>query len=263
MQELLILRANGIQRQPVNDQVPRRHSVTIFDSTLQPNRFGYIVPMICEKTSTQQHSDVLAERSGQTEKLVLVGQTVGSEEDRRRQKDKRVVLHKLWYQKNKEKLNKIRKYWPSYNWNKTHPERMRAIRKRWREKNREKLKQYHYNNREKELEQSRLWKKNNPERCRQLWYRHKAIRRNAPVGNDFLILQWRSRWINRKYSVCYWCRTKVLTNQCEPDHIVPLAKGGAHSVENLCISCRKCNRGKNAKMPAVWNQQLPQPTLEI
>ena len=31
------------------------------------------------------------------------------------------------------------------------------------------------------------------------------------------------------------------------DHVVPVAKGGSHDMENLVVSCKRCNREKGSK----------------
>ncbi len=36
------------------------------------------------------------------------------------------------------------------------------------------------------------------------------------------------------------------------DHVMPLALGGEHSVENLLPLCGTCNTSKGAKHPAAW-----------
>jgi len=48
---------------------------------------------------------------------------------------------------------------------------------------------------------------------------------------------------------CYWCKRRTAPATRHVDHIIPLAKGGAHVVGNLCVSCRRCNTRKQAKLP--------------
>lgn len=38
----------------------------------------------------------------------------------------------------------------------------------------------------------------------------------------------------------------------ELDHLVPLARGGPHSIDNLVPSCRSCNRRKQRRLPHEW-----------
>jgi 5-methylcytosine-specific restriction endonuclease McrA len=43
-------------------------------------------------------------------------------------------------------------------------------------------------------------------------------------------------------------RGKFVDNAPELDHIVPLSKGGNHVIENVTLSCRKCNLKKGNKL---------------
>ncbi|MFD9903142.1 HNH endonuclease [Streptomyces sp. NPDC059063] len=36
------------------------------------------------------------------------------------------------------------------------------------------------------------------------------------------------------------------------DHFIPIAKGGAHCIENLVPACAPCNLSKSDKLPWVW-----------
>lgn len=59
------------------------------------------------------------------------------------------------------------------------------------------------------------------------------------------------------YIPCHWCgkATKPGRRRRHIDHIIPLAKGGADAVENLCVSCQRCNCSKGAKMPEDFTGQ--------
>lgn len=51
--------------------------------------------------------------------------------------------------------------------------------------------------------------------------------------------------VRRDGQVCAQCRTVVADDQIEFDHIIPVARGGPTTVENLRILCRACNRRKS------------------
>jgi 5-methylcytosine-specific restriction endonuclease McrA len=38
------------------------------------------------------------------------------------------------------------------------------------------------------------------------------------------------------------------------DHVVPLARGGGHSIDNVVPACRPCNRSKGGKLVADWRE---------
>lgn len=48
---------------------------------------------------------------------------------------------------------------------------------------------------------------------------------------------------------CYWCGELLKNKKVHIDHYVPLSKGGRHIIENLVVSCPKCNLSKGAKDP--------------
>ena len=45
-------------------------------------------------------------------------------------------------------------------------------------------------------------------------------------------------------------------NSAETDHIIPHAKGGADTADNLRVICRSCNSARNRKQTVPINQDL-------
>ena len=49
--------------------------------------------------------------------------------------------------------------------------------------------------------------------------------------------------------VCQYCRTKFRTEELTFDHVVPIAKGGRKTWENIVTACWRCNNRKSGRTP--------------
>lgn len=105
--------------------------------------------------------------------------------------------------------------------------------------------------------------RNHPDAVRIRKARQRAVKRKATVGDSASIAAWQKKWRSRSTVACHWCRKRVKTVDVHVDHIVPLSKGGAHAVENLCVSCARCNLKKHDTLPDAWNSKLGQPLLFV
>lgn len=54
----------------------------------------------------------------------------------------------------------------------------------------------------------------------------------------------------RDGEVCQYCDATI--GPFHLDHVMPWSRGGAHSVENLVVSCATCNWSKGTKTLAEW-----------
>jgi 5-methylcytosine-specific restriction endonuclease McrA len=73
--------------------------------------------------------------------------------------------------------------------------------------------------------------------------RHEALKRTQQVEPvDYAAV------LARDGYVCHICRQDVPPDDVEFDHVMPLSKGGAHSMENVKVSHRRCNRRKHARL---------------
>lgn len=101
-------------------------------------------------------------------------------------------------------------------------------------------------------------------KCRQNWERNhpekykahnkasntarKARMRGAKIGCkrvNALISEWR---LEPDFE-CSYCNHRFQTTVLHIDHIIPISKGGTHSVDNICRSCPSCNMSKGSKLP--------------
>ena len=68
----------------------------------------------------------------------------------------------------------------------------------------------------------------------------------------------KSRWWQQKTAPgrCYYCAKKVAFRGLSMDHLVPLARGGRSTKNNLVPACKNCNNKKKSMMPLEWEEYL-------
>lgn len=146
------------------------------------------------------------------------------------------------YKENKEKINNWSKEW--YQRNK---ESVIIAKRQYRKDNSEKItakrKEFYYSNRELVLSRCSNWAKNNPEKARQKVMRREAIKRKATVG----IVSY-NEILKRDGYVCHICNGVVSKGDVHFDHVIPLSRGGQHSMDNIKVSHAHCNLVKNNKL---------------
>lgn len=59
------------------------------------------------------------------------------------------------------------------------------------------------------------------------------------------------KWMDNG-KVCHYCRAPFALADIEPDHVVPLSKGGSDSIVNVVPSCHGCNCDKRDLMLNDW-----------
>ena len=102
-------------------------------------------------------------------------------------------------------------------------------------------------NREERLAACREWVRRNPEKRRAIaaaWGRRWKPSRARKGKVDF------SAIIERDGMVCHLCRETIDPGALHFDHVVPLARGGAHHADNIKPSHALCNLRKGSKLIA-------------
>ena len=159
-----------------------------------------------------------------------------AEETKRQRKAKQ---DRRWRDANKEHVAKTVKAYQQ-----SHKSQVNATNKQWQLRNRkEHLKSHRKAQRDYYSKHREYYRTKAKER--------RALRRKAVV-NLAGILNFMERVKEKSLSICYYCEGKVHSDKIHFDHIVPLSKGGAHSVENLCVSCADCNQSKYDKPIQAW-----------
>ncbi len=166
-------------------------------------------------------------------------------------KNRKVLLtkSKKYAKAHKDEIRKYQKDYALKNKKKVH-----LIKKRWFEKNRQRQKQQH-----------QKWMARHPERYRAsahaAWHKRRARLIDSTVNPRsiqlFILGVRKSKLVN-----CYYCQELTPGRSAHIDHVIPLSKGGPHSVENLCATCPKCNLSKHDSLIQDW-MRLGQQVLAL
>ena len=185
----------------------------------------------------------------------------------REQNNKRAEYKHNWhvadYKKNKDSINKQGKEYRD-----KHKEEINSKRRMWREEHKEEYKEQRKLNREKHKEEynkaQRLYCMNHIDQIRETrrknsanhleqhradQHKRRALKLSCPGGG------WspkEERALMEDYGYrCAYCGKSATTI----DHVVPLAKHGANSIDNAVPCCSTCNSSKGAKTLIVWMWQ--------
>ena len=68
----------------------------------------------------------------------------------------------------------------------------------------------------------------------------------------------KTRWWQQKTAsgLCHYCGIKTAHKNLTMDHLVPLARGGRSTKNNLVPSCKDCNNKKKNMLPLEWEEYL-------
>ena len=116
--------------------------------------------------------------------------------------------------------------------------------------------QYYAANQEKCKATCARWREANPGWWRASVANYRARKQNAP-GRGVTPAQ-HQEVLESTGGLCAYCGKK---RRLTVDHIVPLAEGGAHDVDNLAPACLSCNSSKSAKPLDEWHRARDLPLL--
>jgi hypothetical protein len=89
----------------------------------------------------------------------------------------------------------------------------------------------------------RRWAKDNHSKVVELTARRRARIRRATIGSVSYEAIYR-----RDKSICHICKNPVPRSRLHFDHVIPLAKGGTHTMGNIAVSHAVCNLKKGARL---------------
>ena len=162
---------------------------------------------------------------------------------RERTKEQRRTYQQSFYYGNLERERTRSKDWRDKN-----PNKVKKYNKEYRETNPDKIKQlttdYRKNNLEKVKKVKSDWRKNNPEAVQ----KHRMTRRARKAQNGVYKV-FNKELDKLMQASCVSCGS---TDQITIDHIIPVSKGGQHSIGNLQSLCKSCNSSKGTKTMSEW-----------
>jgi 5-methylcytosine-specific restriction endonuclease McrA len=128
----------------------------------------------------------------------------------------------------------------------------KKYKKEFRLNNRDSIREYDKKYRLKNLDRIRKRARKNrlahPERNRN----DVGIRRSRKLSNGVFKIS--SKELKNLYSSpCFYCGS---TDSIQADHVIPVVKGGVHSIGNLVPACAKCNLSKGSKFLIEWKRDL-------
>ncbi len=168
--------------------------------------------------------------------------------------EKRKIARRKRYANHPEIVAKEREYVRI--WRAAHPQEQKELTRRWYEKNKDKHhaagRLWNLANREKQRDAHRQWKRANPHQVKA----DNAARNNRIRGYGGRITRAEVLALHEKQSgECAACHKRIGLNY-HLDHIMPLALGGEHRIENAQILCPNCNMKKGAMHPDEWAARL-------
>ena len=127
-----------------------------------------------------------------------------------------------------------------------HEDRVRA--NRATPEARERVADWQRRNPDRMAELRSQWKAANRELVREASRRHSSIRRARKYGAEWEKIDF-AELLAAHGMICHLCGGQI-DEDLEWDHVIPLARGGAHAAENLRPSHALCNRRKGARLTA-------------
>lgn len=165
-------------------------------------------------------------------------------------KAKRAEADKIQYEKEDPKTRNA-KWLEWHNIAKQDPEYV--------ERKNQSTKRSYYKNREQRLQEYKewyskndrsaynlAWSRANPEKRHESKRRRKALIKGATQIESFT----KDQIWERDKGFCGICGLLAKFSDWHLDHIIPLSRGGQHTMDNVQVSHPKCNLSKNAKLPS-------------
>jgi 5-methylcytosine-specific restriction endonuclease McrA len=155
---------------------------------------------------------------------------------------------KKWRQENKDKLTEYNR-----ERRKNNPEKLEEWKKKYAATHRENQRLYKMNNKEKVREYNRIYNKSYRQtltaKFNKKKYKQKRKYKDKILINTLTKQDWEDALEYFKRS-CAYCGLR--THELHQEHVIPSAKDGHYTRQNIIPACSKCNLSKGAKDLLDW-----------
>lgn len=136
-------------------------------------------------------------------------------------------------------------------WRRRHPERARELDAKYAAKSKERYRRWAVENRDKVNAAAEKWRNDpaNKEKIRLAAKKRRALVKSADV-REISPRDW-LRLLDRCRFACFYCGESP-DEQLTVDHVVPLSRGGRHSIGNIVPACKRCNSSKHDRLIVEW-----------
>jgi 5-methylcytosine-specific restriction endonuclease McrA len=149
----------------------------------------------------------------------------------------------VWLVKNADRLREQQR-----EWRKRNPEKAAEYNRAWYQRNRERLLAH-----EAELERQRRATNGEAVRERERRYRaehspryvERNRRRRDAMGGYTVLDRDKRRMLSRYRGRCAYCAVRPFEHW---DHVIPIIRGGRHTIGNLLPACKPCNLRKGTRL---------------
>lgn len=152
-----------------------------------------------------------------------------------------------YYEANAEKVKaKVKEYRIE------NPELVKASKSSWQKRNLtkvvQKVSEWRDANPDKVFEHRKTWRQNNKEKIANY-----AMARRVKLRENGVFEISEKELLKLYSSPCFYCG-KIA--KIELDHVIPVSKGGTHSIGNLVPACKSCNMSKTDNFLVVWKMKM-------
>lgn len=81
----------------------------------------------------------------------------------------------------------------------------------------------------------------------------RRLRESQSYVGDGVVNALISSWKSQSLFRCYYCGFEYSRLELHVEHVMPISRGGTHTVGNVAKSCSHCNQSKKDKLPSQFS----------